>query len=445
MIDSHAAAHSGGTAAQSGSTTTALGSRNWVILILLGLSGQIAWNVENSWFNTFVFDSITPDSKPIATMVAVSAIVATVTTLVMGTLSDRIGKRKPFILIGYTLWALSTIAYPMSAWAKSIQLAIILVVLLDAVMTFFGSTANDAAFNAWVTDITDKTNRGMVEGVLIILPVLAVMIGMGLSGLLIDTIGYFAFFLSLGGLVLVMGLVGSVMLREGPELKPQADRTQKGYFRELSSVFLPSGIKQNLELYLVFLTMVCFLIAHQIVAPYEIIYLNNYLKVSKTAAGILTAIVAPVLILFAIPIGKLTDRGWGFRVMTGGFLISALGQFLFSLVQELWLLGLTGLVKSIGYLMMIVLGAWIRNLMPPDARGKFQGVRLIFMVMLPMVIGPAIGSIIIENFGIPTTLKGEPGFIPVPLLFQLSALIALTPLIPLFFLRGRCRKIDLRL
>ena len=129
---------------------TKLGTDKWTVIILLGLSGQIAWNVENSWFNTFVFDTITPDPKPIAAMVAVSAIVATITTLVMGTLSDRMGKRKPFIVIGYLLWALSTMAFPMAAWAKNVQLAIFLVIFLDAVMTFLGSTANDAAFNAWV-------------------------------------------------------------------------------------------------------------------------------------------------------------------------------------------------------------------------------------------------------------------------------------------------------
>ena len=31
-------------------------------------------------------------------------------------------------------------------------------------MTFVGSFCNDAAFNAWVTDITDETNRGTVGG-----------------------------------------------------------------------------------------------------------------------------------------------------------------------------------------------------------------------------------------------------------------------------------------
>ena len=420
--------------------TTPLGWKNWSILVCLGLSGQIAWNVENSWFNTFVFDTITPDPSPIATMVAVSAVVATLTTLIIGTISDQIGKRKPFILFGYCLWAFSTIAYPMASWARTVQMAIFLVILLDAVMTFFGSTANDAAFNAWVTDITDNTNRGLAEGVLTIMPVLAVMIGMGLSGLLIDKFGYFIFFLSLGGLVLVMGLGGSVVLQEGPDLKPRATVSIKGYFKELISVFMPQQIKENAELYLVFLAMLSFFISQQIVMPYEMIYLNNYLHLSKTTAGILTALIAPVLIIFALPIGKLTDHGHGFPVIMSGYIISAFGQFLFSLTDQLWLLVIAGIIKSVCFLMMIVLGAWIRNLMPLEARGQFQGVRLIFMVMLPMIVGPAIGSFIINNFGVPTILNGEQGFVPVPLIYQVSAVFELVPLVPIIIFRRQCLK-----
>jgi glutamate carboxypeptidase len=40
------------------------------------------------------------------------------------------------------------------------------VVLADAVMTFFGSTANDAAFNAWTADVASTHTRRRVEGVL---------------------------------------------------------------------------------------------------------------------------------------------------------------------------------------------------------------------------------------------------------------------------------------
>ncbi len=159
----------------------------------------------------------------------------------------------------------------------------------------------------------------------------------------------------------------------------------------------------------------------------------------------LVAVIAPVLIVFALPIGKLTDRGFGFKLVTFGFIIGAVGQILFSLTDQLWLLGLFGALKSFGLLMMIVIGTWIRNLMPVDDIGKLQGVRLIFMVMIPMVIDPAIGSYIIETYGTPTTLNGESGFIPVPLLYQVSAVLSLTPLIPIYFLKRRCHQIDLAL
>ncbi len=131
--------------------------RAWFVMVALALTGQIAWAVENTWFNTFVFDTITPDPRPVAWMVAASAITATLTTLLMGTLSDRTrsrwGRRRPYILVGYVLWGLSTLLFPTVAYIQTTSLAVILVVVANSLMTFFGSTANDAAFNAWTADI----------------------------------------------------------------------------------------------------------------------------------------------------------------------------------------------------------------------------------------------------------------------------------------------------
>ena len=101
------------------SPSSKLSSRTWFVMFALALTGQIAWAVENSWFNTFVYDTITPDPRPVAWMVAGSAITATLTTLFMGTLSDRTrsrwGRRRPFILVGYILWGLSTVLFPTVA------------------------------------------------------------------------------------------------------------------------------------------------------------------------------------------------------------------------------------------------------------------------------------------------------------------------------------------
>jgi Na+/melibiose symporter-like transporter len=145
-------------------------SRTWVVMAALAITGQIAWAVENTWFNSFVYETITPDPRPVSIMVAASAIMATLTTILMGTLSDRArtrwGKRKPFILIGYVFWGLMTAVFPMASFIKTTSIAVIMVVMIDCLMTFFGSTANDAAFNAWTADLAPSHSRGKVEGVL---------------------------------------------------------------------------------------------------------------------------------------------------------------------------------------------------------------------------------------------------------------------------------------
>lgn len=411
--------------------------RNWVVIGALGLSGQIAWTVENTWFGTFVYDRITPDSRPIAAMTAISALVATLTTLVMGAYSDRIGRRKPFIVAGYLAWAISTALYPIAELADTLAVAVFAVIALDAVMTFFGSTANDAAFNAWVTDITAQGNRGIVEGVLQALPVLATMIGMGVSGFVIERWGYPLFFGVLGALVLVMGLAGGVLLRESPQLVRAADPDP--VWLTLRRLFAPSSIRANTELFLVFTTICIFSIGLQITWPYEVIYLNNTLGISKADAGVITAVVAPVLIIFALPIGRLTDRGHGFAVAVTGYLISAAGFVGFSLASGFVVLAIFGALKSVGILMTIVLNTWHRNLLPPEARGAYQGVRLIFAVLAPMVLGSAIGSVIIQLFGAPAVIDGRPGVLPPPAIYWASALVVLCALIPVGLLYRRSR------
>ena len=58
-------------------------------------------------------------------------------------------------------------------------LGITLVIVLDCLMTFFGSSANDAAFNAWLTDSTDETNRGSAEGINSMMPLVAILVVFG--------------------------------------------------------------------------------------------------------------------------------------------------------------------------------------------------------------------------------------------------------------------------
>ncbi|MBQ1976962.1 MAG: MFS transporter, partial [Clostridia bacterium] len=137
---------------------TKLTKKFWVALTLLSLIGQIAWVVENMYLNVFMYKMFNATAGDISAMVAASAVAATLTTVLIGALSDKIGRRKIFICGGYILWGISILgftllredlihaAFPMAASVSAI--GITLVIVLDCVMTFFGSTANDAAFNA---------------------------------------------------------------------------------------------------------------------------------------------------------------------------------------------------------------------------------------------------------------------------------------------------------
>ena len=72
-------------------------SKFWLSLVIFSLVGQVAWVVENMYLNVFIYKMFNASADAISLMVAASAVAATVTTLLIGALSDKGGKRKLFI------------------------------------------------------------------------------------------------------------------------------------------------------------------------------------------------------------------------------------------------------------------------------------------------------------------------------------------------------------
>ena len=419
----------------------------WFSLVVLAATGQIAWAVENTWFNTFVFDKITKDPRPIAWMVAASAVIATLTTIFMGTLSDRTrskwGKRKPFILFGYLLWGLMTAVFPLNAMLKTASLAVLGVILTDSLMTFFGSTANDAAFNAWTTDVTPSDKRGKVEGILNLCLFVAQIISNVAAGVFIDQFGYFIFFYFLGGLVMIAGLIAGLALKDAPTDDEKAP--EKSYWTEIGELFSPKTIRENKQLFVLLILIMVTGIGMQVAFPYLIIYLNNNLGVTKTQYSIIGGAILILSGALSVPLGLLADK-WNKKAMLAlAIVVSSLGCFLFGQFRSIPLLALAGVLWQAFYVgILIALVAWLKDLLPEQSRGRFLGMRMIFWVALPMLIGPAIGSALIRRFGIPTTLNGESGFIPVPVIFVVGAIISLFALIPWLFLKNQRQHVERR-
>lgn len=422
-------------------TGTKLGARKWLTLILVGLFGQFAWTIENMYFNVFLYNTISTDPDYIARMVAWSAVAATVTTLLMGALSDRVGKRKVFICAGYILWGLSTAAFGYITKENAARLfpaanaaaaAATMVVVLDCVMTFFGSTANDGAFNAYVTDVTDSTNRGKAESVLAILPLISMLIIFGLFDGLTQQGRWKEFFNIFGFAVTGVGLVSLVLVKDEPGLEPRKD----SYFKNLLYGLRPSVVRESPELYLSFAAFCVFSVAVQVFFPYLIIYIQNYLGITDYA--IVLGVVLILASAVSVVSGRYIDRLGKLRFAVPAVAIMLAGLAGMYFVRSQAGVMVAGTVMMGGYMMVsAALGANIRDWTPEGKVGHFQGIRMIFAVMLPMVIGPAIGAAVIKGSDSTYIELGQVKTVPTPGVYLAAAAVLMLVFIPIFLLKKK--------
>ena len=421
-----------------------LGGKTWVSLLLIGLFGQFAWTIENMYFNVFLYNTISTDPGYIAAMVGWSAAAATITTLLMGALSDRLGKRKALICIGYILWGISTAAFgyitPENAAklfpkANAVAAAATLVVIMDCIMTFFGSTANDAAFNAYVTDITNDGNRGKVESVLAILPMISMLVIFGGFDALTQQGRWKEFFTIFGLAVSVVGIVAIFLVKDSPSLKPRKD----SYFKNLLYGLRPDVIRENKDLYWTYVSFCVFSIAFQICFPYLIVYIQNYLGITDYA--LILGVVLILASVFSVLSGRIIDRTGKVKFSYPATVIMCVGLIEMFFVRSGVGVMIAGTVMMSGYMMLsAALNANIRDWTPEGKIGHFQGIRMIFAVLIPMVIGPSIGAAVIRNSSNTYIDLGQVKSVPTPGIYLAAAIVLLLTIIPLTILRSREKK-----
>lgn len=416
--------------------------RNLILIWVLGMAGQLCWNVENQWFNTFIYAKIGPYPWIISSMTAFSAAATAFSTFLFGTASDRLGRRRPFIFWGYLLWGLFTVAFGASEFlpTNTIMTAAVAVIAMDALMSFFGSMGNDSGFNSWTTDITNEKNRGQLGAITAAQPVLATIIGTVGSGLLITTFGYFTFFISMGILVSVIGLMGVCFMKEGDSLKPTRD--EKGFWHQFLSVFNFKTFMANKELFWVFMIMTVYFICFN----FYFAHIGNYfiytLGYDEGMAGILQGVGLGLAVLSTIPAIKLINAGKHSLAILGGIISSIIGLLIVSVGGANTVILIPGIILAgMGYVLILqTTTAWAKNLYPEDSRGQFEGVRIVFFVLIPMVVGPSIATAVINRWGIPVTIDGEAGMAPSAILFVLAAVISVLTLIPTVMAEKEKRK-----
>ena len=398
-------------------------------LIIFSLTGQIAWVVENMYFNVFIYKMFHASPADISAMVMASAVAATVTTLIMGALSDKLGKRKVFMAGGYILWGISILSFAFIRTdtvglffpaATVSAVCVTLVIVMDCVMTFFGSTANDACFNAWLTDSTTHDNRGAAEGINAMMPLVAILaVFGGFMGFdLGEQSSWTAIFVIIGVAVTVIGVAGFFLIDE-PRKKVEGTNR---YFANILYGFRPSVVRANPRLYLLLIAFALFGISIQIFMPYLILYYTEGLRMEGYVL-----IMAPAIILASVCTvlwGRLHDKVGFRRSVLPALGMLCAGYVLLYFFRSTALVFAGSLLMMCGYLSgSAVFGAVIRDYTPEGRAGMFQGLRIVGQVLIPGVIGPAIGAWVLRNAETVIGDDGTEAFVPNQNIF-LAALIA---------------------
>ena len=423
----------------------------WVLVWGLGLAGQLCWNMENQWFNTFVYEKIAKDPTIISWMVAISATATAISTFVTGTMVDRKGRRKYAVAVGYILWGIFTIVFGTTQFitngakrptANVLMAAGVAVVAADAIMSFFGSMGNDSGFNAWMNDHMNDKNRGQIGAALATQPIIGTILGTVVGGMLVGSENnYMRLFIAMGGFVIVCGIMALFTMKDSEDLKPYKDGT---FWQQFASVFNFKKYFELKELVWVNFTLAAYFIAFNMYFTHLGNYMIYYLGFTADFMGYIEGAALILAMVMVFPATKLINSGKQVFIAFASIVFNIIGLLIlaFTVSPETidtstifnWTMLIGVFFIGVGYVVFLqTISVWGKELYPKETKGQFEGIRILFFVLIPMIVAPLISNPIIKKSGEIVNDYGLKEYLPTEVLFKIAAAVSLISFIPLVF------------
>lgn len=415
----------------------------WTIIWTLGLIGQISWNVEGAWFNTFVYEKIDKTPSIITPMLIMSALATTISIFFFGTLTDRTGNRRTLISTGFILWGILTACFSLTQFIakSSLTFAVICIVVIDMLLSFFGSMCTDVGYSAWLTDIMNDKNRGQIGGAIAIQSVLGSLLANVLGGFLIGKENnYIRLFVILGAFISVFGIVSVFLFSAKNDVTPSI---RGSFSKQFFSIFNIKSLLQHKELLLVYISVAVFFIGYNTYMPHLGNYFIQYIGFSPEQVGIINAIPLLFSIAVTMPVSKYINKGKYVEVLCVS-IVSGLAGILsiFTILPEevdtaksfhlnffvsIFLVGVSYII------MLQTTKSWTKNLCPKDSKGQFEGLYAISFALIPMLFGSNIGEAIVKSNGesIFNEITGRYEYIPNGKVFLIGVIISTFSIIPI--------------
>lgn len=438
-----------------------LSMRVWTAIILFMFISSIASGVESMYLGLFLDNTVFKDgamgasitlTDTVNLIASLAAVVSGITTFVMGTLSEKMKNRKLFVSVGFILWGIVMLIFSavkkdnvanvfgFTDIAEVITATAIIAISFALVLAFLRSTTCDAAFNSWIVDVSTPETSATIETAFTIMGfvatgVITVLVSNAQSG----KMEYSAIFVLFGMIAIILGVLGFFLI-DNPKRNEDAEKTEKetSYLSDLFYGFRPSTIKKHSNLYLMLSSGCLFNCAYQVFFPYLFIYLGSVVIPANEGVNILSAevIITTIIAVIAVVAGVLLFMKLYPISKSLSFIPSVLCLILGLLILSSTK-NIVGIIAGLGpgllgyIIIMIQFGATVRDNIPKDKVGLFQGIRMIFLFFVPSVIGPTLGNIAAKNSDVTYMANGAVKVLPTESMFLYAAIIAVLIFIPM--------------
>jgi len=242
-------------------------------------------------------------------------------------------------------------------------------------------------------------------------------------------------YLIIGIAVFLIGIIGIFLIDESGKKISE----NKNYFSNIVYGFRPSVIKQNKILYITLGAFAVFGISIQIFMPYLILYYNVTLKMDNYVI-----IMAPAILIGAIftaLYGRLYDKHGFKKTIIPSIVLLCIGYIMLYIFKSTAFVFIGSLLMICGFLSgTAIFGAMIRDYTPAGKAGMFQGLRIVGQVLIPGIIGPAVGAYVLRNAETIINDDGTTSFVPNANIYMAALAVAVMLFIVLFIQFAVMRK-----
>jgi len=349
-------------------------SFKWFLILLVLLPARVAELVPEGERATWL-----------GLLFALGAVMAFIGPPIWGYISDRVGRRMPFLAVGAILTAVSLVwmAYAPSFW--QLVMAYLLLQLADDIAT--------GPYAALIPDLAGKRERGIASGWLGMLRMGGQILA-GVAGFLLVNLQWQFLLIALINLMAAAMILS--MIREAPGLKPQS----RGLVESISAPW------RNTDFRWVWFTRFLVMLAQYMVQTYLQYYLADEVKTFQAfgqtlateafqAVALLGLLISVGAAVSAVPAGRLSDqRGRKLIIYVVGVGLAAL-MLPILLLPRYDVLVVVALVFGLLYgAYLAVEWALITDVLPnPQAHATDMGIWQT-AVVVPQVLAGGFGAMV---------------------------------------------------